>query len=136
MLVKFQKHKKLQDRDMFLLLAACGHLMWKLEDLQETAIYKKKIKFHARELYKELEKQEAVICNYDTNTEDYDAAMEQMHQSYEYFESWFKMILDVPDKSKENFTKAVMLVGRHFEGHQLEPHERNLMQMIESVVSK
>ena len=125
--------RQISKKDLYIYLAGCGYMLWKLDEIKDTSLYSKSIKMNVNRLVVELEKQESMICDFDNQADNFNEAMQEMQDSYQYFENWFNTIFDVPHQKKASASKCIELIVSHFTDAELTNSEKNVMAMLENV---
>ena len=131
-----QKYKKIEVKDFYLLMAATGHLLWKLEQFEGSRYRVQAVKAAANRLYTELDNMEGKVAGSDTGLtkEQEGEAMQQMIDSYTMFENWFNCLFDVPAENHDQFSDVINVVVQHFKGHKVTPAQENALMMLKNSV--
>lgn len=125
-----KKYKEANTQDIYLVMAAIGYLINKIEyDLKGTAFYYQNLKRKGETFAKELLKEESKIVSVkdmiekdDTYSEE--QAIDQMNDSYQYFENWLNCIFEVENKHHKELDSLIeMLVSYYTKRHTLQPQQ-------------
>ena len=88
--------KKINPNQYYLVMAATGYLIDALEEhIKGTSLYNRELKQTGNRFLSQLEKEESKIINMDSDQEEKEA-MDQMSDSYKYFERWLNHIRPNP----------------------------------------
>lgn len=140
MIVKTKPVTREGINDFYLIMGACGYILNKMPDLQGTHMYQRELKNKAKLFYKECEKVERIIANpgvkvHATKQEESEA-MEQMHQSYLYFETMLQTIFTIPDDKLKEFDNVMNTVVNYYvNASNLSPQAQNQVQILERIAN-
>ena len=114
-----KKIKEANTQDIYLVMAAIGYLINKIEyDLKGTAFYYQNLKRKGENFTNELLKEEAKIVSVknmiEDNTYSEEVAIDQMNDSYQYFENWLNCIFEVENKHHKELDSLIELLVSYY----------------------